>query len=103
MKLILTFLSIVYGSICFSFVEPDTLVCTTKRHLVISGMGKRNALDAGTHRIPLKSAAIVSILDGSKIVAKLYPQNGINSILLKKSLSYKTDQRTYWNLFRRLW
>ena len=99
MKKIITLLIFLAYQCSFAFVNPNVLACDSKVHFVISGHGHRKAYASGFHQIALKDVELLTVLDNSKDVAKLYPQAGLDSVVLNKAFAVKTDDRSYWNLY----
>lgn len=93
------FFALLIGQSGVAFVNPNILACDSKVHFVISGHGHRKAYASGFHQIALKDVELLTVLENSKNIAKLYPQAGLDSVVLNKDFAVKTDDRSYWSLY----
>lgn len=81
-----------------AFFDPNLLRCKSLSKTRVTHSSKNNTYPSGERQWRISEVAILTVFDGRSEVAKLYPQNGIESVVLSAKYKVETDKRSYWRV-----
>jgi hypothetical protein len=92
------FLFVLISTSAIAFEKPNLIQCENTATIKVKGNGSIKSYYKKELNIKLDDAAILEFIVGNKSVAKLYPQDGIDYVILDKSYKTQTDNKSFWKL-----
>jgi hypothetical protein len=83
----------------YSFDNPNVIRCLNNETIKLRSNGFEKLYTKQVLRSKISEAAILEFSINKINIAKLYPQHGLNFVLLNKKYIVETDNLTFWKLY----